>query len=58
MKFHNASDIPAHCAAYEQSIAEAGGIDAQVLGIGNAAAGTNDSPIPIINTRPDRFRPQ
>ena len=29
------SDIPAHCAAYEKSIAEAGGIDAQVLGIGS-----------------------
>lgn len=29
-----APDIPAHCAAYEKSIAEAGGIDAQVLGIG------------------------
>jgi len=28
-------DIPAHCAAYEKSIAEAGGIDAQVLGIGS-----------------------
>jgi len=29
-----ASDIPAHCAAYEQAIRDAGGIDMQVLGIG------------------------
>ena len=29
------SDIPAHCAAYEKSIADSGGIDAQVLGIGS-----------------------
>ncbi len=29
-----AEDIPAHCAAYEQAIARAGGIDVQVLGIG------------------------
>ncbi|MEI6561750.1 MAG: glucosamine-6-phosphate deaminase [Verrucomicrobiota bacterium] len=29
-----AADIPAHCAAYEQAIVEAGGIDAQILGIG------------------------
>jgi glucosamine-6-phosphate deaminase len=28
-------DIPAHCAAYEKSIADAGGIDVQVLGIGS-----------------------
>ena len=28
-------DIPAHCAAYEKSIAESGGIDVQVLGIGS-----------------------
>jgi len=30
-----APDIPAHCAAYEKNIAESGGIDAQVLGIGS-----------------------
>lgn len=30
----NAPDIPAFCAAYEQSIRAAGGIDIQVLGIG------------------------
>ncbi len=29
-----ASDIPASCAAYEQSIADAGGVDLQILGIG------------------------
>ena len=29
------TDIPAHCAAYEKSIVGAGGIDAQVLGIGS-----------------------
>ena len=29
-----AVDIPAHCAAYEQAIVEAGGIDAQILGLG------------------------
>jgi glucosamine-6-phosphate deaminase len=29
-----ASDIPAHCAAYEAAIRAAGGIDVQVLGIG------------------------
>ncbi len=29
-----ASDIPAHCAAYEEAIREAGGIDLQVLGLG------------------------
>lgn len=29
-----ASDIPAHCQAYEKAIHEAGGIDLQVLGIG------------------------
>lgn len=28
------ADIPAHCAAYEQAIADAGGIDQQILGIG------------------------
>ena len=28
-------DIPAHCAAYEKSIAASGGIDVQVLGIGS-----------------------
>lgn len=27
-------DIPAHCAAYEQAICDAGGIDLQILGIG------------------------
>jgi glucosamine-6-phosphate deaminase len=31
----NASDIPGSCAAYEQSIRDAGGIDLQVLGIGS-----------------------
>jgi len=30
-----APDIPAHCAAYENAIREAGGIDLQVLGIGS-----------------------
>jgi glucosamine-6-phosphate deaminase len=30
-----ASDIPAACAAYEQAIEEAGGIDLQILGIGS-----------------------
>jgi len=30
-----AADVPASCAAYEQKIAEAGGIDLQVLGIGS-----------------------
>ncbi len=30
-----AADIPASCAAYEQAIVEAGGIDLQVLGIGS-----------------------
>ena len=29
-----AKDIPAHCAAYEKAIKDAGGIDLQVLGIG------------------------
>lgn len=29
-----ANDIPAHCAAYEKAIKEAGGIDLQLLGIG------------------------
>lgn len=28
------SEIPAHCAAYEKAIADAGGIDFQILGIG------------------------
>lgn len=28
-------DIPAHCAAYEKCIAESGGVDLQVLGIGS-----------------------
>jgi len=28
------ADIPAHCAEYEQAIADAGGIDQQILGIG------------------------
>lgn len=31
----NAADLEAECARYEQAIAEAGGIDLQVLGIGN-----------------------
>lgn len=31
----NAEDIPAHCSAYEKAIANAGGIDLQVLGIGS-----------------------
>ena len=30
-----ASDIPAACAAYERSIADAGGVDLQILGIGS-----------------------
>jgi glucosamine-6-phosphate deaminase len=30
-----AADIPAHCAAYEQAIREAGGIDLQILGLGS-----------------------
>ncbi len=30
-----AADVPAHCAAYEQSIREAGGIDLQILGLGS-----------------------
>ena len=30
-----ASDVPAHCGAYEQEIREAGGIDLQILGIGS-----------------------
>lgn len=30
-----AADVPAHCAAYEQAIADAGGIDAQILGLGS-----------------------
>lgn len=30
-----AKDVPAHCAAYEAAIAAAGGIDAQLLGIGS-----------------------
>ncbi len=29
------SDIPAHCAAYEKAIVDAGGIDLQLLGIGS-----------------------
>jgi len=29
-----ASDIPAHCAAYERRIRDAGGVDIQILGIG------------------------
>jgi glucosamine-6-phosphate deaminase len=29
-----AADIPTHCAAYEQAIVDAGGIDLQILGIG------------------------
>lgn len=30
-----ATDIPAHCAAYEKAITKAGGIDVQILGIGS-----------------------
>ena len=30
-----ADDVPAHCAAYEQSIRDAGGIDLQILGLGS-----------------------
>lgn len=30
-----AADVPAHCAAYEQAIRDAGGIDLQVLGLGS-----------------------
>jgi glucosamine-6-phosphate deaminase len=30
-----AADIPAHCAAYEAAIVEAGGIDLQLLGVGS-----------------------
>jgi glucosamine-6-phosphate deaminase len=30
-----AADIPAHCAAYEHAIREAGGIDLQILGLGS-----------------------
>ena len=30
----NATDVPAFCAAYEQRIRDAGGIDLQILGIG------------------------
>ena len=30
-----ADDIPASCAAYEQAIADAGGVDLQILGIGS-----------------------
>lgn len=38
-----ATDIPASCAAYEQAIAAAGGIDLQVLGIGtNGHIGFNE----------------
>jgi glucosamine-6-phosphate deaminase len=38
-----ASDIPASCAAYERAIADAGGIDLQVLGIGaNGHIGFNE----------------
>ena len=28
-------DVPAHCAAYEKAIREAGGIDLQILGLGS-----------------------
>ena len=39
----NAKDIPGFCAAYEQRIRDAGGIDLQVLGIGqNAHIGFNE----------------
>ena len=38
-----AADIPASCAAYEQAVADAGGIDLQVLGIGaNGHIGFNE----------------
>lgn len=38
-----ASDVPASCTAYEQAIADAGGIDLQVLGIGaNGHIGFNE----------------
>jgi glucosamine-6-phosphate deaminase len=38
-----AEELPAHCAAYEQAIADAGGIDLQVLGIGaNGHIGFNE----------------
>jgi glucosamine-6-phosphate deaminase len=30
-----ATDVPAHCAAYEKAIADAGGIDLQILGLGS-----------------------
>jgi len=30
-----ASDVPAHCAAYEKAIRDAGGIDLQILGLGS-----------------------
>ena len=39
----NASDVKAHCQAYEQAIREAGGIDLQLLGIGgNGHIGFNE----------------
>lgn len=38
-----AADIPAHCAAYEQAIRYAGGIDLQILGLGsNGHLGFNE----------------
>lgn len=30
-----AQDVPAHCAAYEEAIREAGGVDLQILGLGS-----------------------
>lgn len=39
----NATDIPAHCLAYEQAIRDAGGIDLQILGVGsNGHIGFNE----------------
>lgn len=49
----NAADVPAFCAAYEERILAAGGIDLQVLGIGEnkaaAVAGMVEGPITAIN---------
>jgi glucosamine-6-phosphate deaminase len=43
-----ASEIPAHCAAYEAAIQEAGGIDYQILGIGRTGhIGFNEPGTPI-----------
>lgn len=42
------ADIPAHCAEYEKAIANAGGIDIQVLGIGRTGhIGFNEPGTPI-----------